>query len=294
MDYKYLDGRFFITPLIGCKSNCIYCYLQKELKEPKIIRKNGYNIDVILKNIIKDKRFISGKNGSIISIGAYCDIFPIGDEDLIKFSVDWIIKSLATGNPIQIISKNTLTKDSVRRICGNILYPKQLLYSTTITSFKFWSKIEGGTSNPYERLETLKLFKNEGVPTNVMIKPFLLDKTYNDIEEFKNRLTKDIVDFCVVGELYIMNENLLKLFSNFENDEIVKFGEGILDCTENKKFKIFSDGKLESFINLLRENNIKVFKKSSCVSSNVLEVNNISRNTDFVDKYCLNCGNCSN
>lgn len=299
MNYKYLDGRFFISPLVGCKSNCIYCYLPNELANSKIIRKNNYSVEKLLNNIKNDKRFKVGKNGSIISIGAYCDIFPVGDNNLISFSIEWIIKSLKMGNPVQIISKNVLSRDLVKLICKNIKYPKQLLYSTTITSFKYWSVLEVNTSKPNDRLGTLRLFKDEGVPTNVMIKPFLPGVTDYDIKEFSSSLMKDIVDYYVVGELYVVNDKFLKVLNSLSMDDIGQVKSDvlrseILDCTENKEFGVLADNRMEQFIDMLRENNINIFKKSSCVNSNILGINNISRHyRDFLNRYCVNCGNCS-
>lgn len=299
MDYKYLEGRFFISPLIGCRSNCIYCYLANELEKSNIIRRNKNDIEKTLVEIRKDKRFKAGKGGSIISIGAYCDIFPISDEDLICFSVNWVVNALKLGNPVQIISKNVLPKDLVKHISKNIQYPKQFLYSTTITSFSHWHRLERNTSAPDSRLETLKLFADNGIPTNVMIKPFLPGLTDLDIDKFISKFIKYKVDYCVVGDLYVVDDKIWG-FLNIVNDNngeqgvVESYNVDVLDCTENKYYKIVLDHRLDQFIKKLKENGINVFKKSSCVNANILNVNNTSGYYKKCgNKYCLQCGNCN-
>lgn len=295
---KYHDGRFFISPLIGCRSNCIYCYLVNDLDKPKVVRKNKNSIKEILTSIRSDKRFEAGPKGSIISIGAYCDVFPINDRELINFSVEWIISLLKIGNPVQVISKNVLSEDLIKLICKNIQYPKQLLYSTTITSFTYWSQLEKNTKSPYERLETLKLFKNNGVHTNVMIKPFLPSITEFDSKEFITKFTKNTADYCVVGDLYLADDKILELLTAINNDDKNKnrvdgFNSEILDCTENKQFTILLDSRIDEFINKLRKSGISVFKKSSCVNANILAVKNVSGYYKSISrKYCVSCGNC--
>ena len=131
MNYTEFEGRFFISPLIGCKGMCIYCYLTSEGIKNGKIRKNSINIKEILKRIKDDTNYIEGEKGSIISIGAYCDIFPLNEKELIDFSIDWIIESLKLNNPVQIISKNAISEDTIKKIASNIQFKNQLLYSTT-------------------------------------------------------------------------------------------------------------------------------------------------------------------
>lgn len=298
MKYTYKDGRFFINPLVGCKSNCLYCYINNELEQPKQIRRNNYTIKQILYDIKSDKRFQSGKSGSIISIGSYCDIFPTDENELQDISVNWIIEALELGNPVQIISKNVLAEDKISLICHKIKYFNQLLYSTTITSFKYWNRLEKGTSNPQERVQMLKSFKKNGVPTNLMIKPFLEGITDYDIEKFKKILKSDIVDYCVVGSFYLVDEKLIKSLNNIIPNKHLsmtfKLSEKeILDCTEDKQFKVNDSNVIQSFIDELNQNGVKILKKSSCVNANILGIYNISEYYQSnKNNYCVHCGNC--
>ena len=116
--------------------------------------------------------FVLGENGTIVSIEAWGDIFPKGYDDLIRYSIDIIKAVLAWGNPVQIMSKNGLKNEYVEEIISAIGYPRQLLYSTTITSIHHWRTIETLTSSPTERLETCVCFHRRGVPINVLLKPF--------------------------------------------------------------------------------------------------------------------------
>lgn len=173
MNYTEYEGRFFVSPLIGCKGQCIYCYLDSEGIARGDIRKNTLKIKTLLNGIVKNPNYLGGKKGTIISIGAHCDIFPLYEKELIDFSIEWISEILKIGNPVQIISKNAISGGVIKRLINNIEYKNQLLYSTTITTFNYSSIIEKNTSSPFERLKVLEHFKRYGVPTNVMIKPLI-------------------------------------------------------------------------------------------------------------------------
>lgn len=292
MNYRLQDNRFFINPLIGCKSHCLYCYMHKEVDNSSLIRVNRYSIVDIIKRIKEDKRFVQGKYGSIISVGSYSDIFPIDEPELINISINWVIELLKLGNPIQIMSKNVLPLSQMKRLVDSVIYQNQLLYSTTITTFDYWNKIEIGTSPPIQRVETLSYFKSSGVPTNLMIKPFLTGITNLELVHFLN--IRNSVDYYVVGELYICEDEIVKLISRLGNRKAsfknVDSGIRPLDCSNSNEYPILLDG-VNEFLRLLLDNGVKAFRKSSCVNANVLKINNISRNPSFLDTFCVRCGN---
>lgn len=210
MDFKYFEGRYFINPLIGCEGKCIYCYLNEQIENKNIIRVNKISVNDVLENISNDTDFVHGSNGSIISIGSYCDIFPLDNIKLCLHSVDWIIESLKFGNPVQIISKNSIPVDIIKKIVPSILYKNQLLYSTTITTFEQHMQIEKNTSTPIERLDVLKKFQEYDISTNVMIKPFIYGITDLEAVLFTSLLKEYKVSFCVTGDYYVVNDGLKK------------------------------------------------------------------------------------
>lgn len=294
VDYK--DGRFFVSPIVGCPGKCAYCYLITRAVNQRP-RRNVYLIEHIIESIISNENFIAGKNGSIISVGAWGDIFSSSPN--IEFSVYWIKKLLELGNPVQIMSKFTATISNIESICNSIIFPNQLLYSTTITTLKDWNILEKGTTSPKKRLRTLDVFKENGAITNLMIKPFILGYTDYNVTSFVKKIKHHKIDYCVVGVFYWDDEiikNIRKIlppnsaFNMIINNSI----EQVIDCSSNLNMNSFSSKKTDDFIELLKSNKINVFKKSSCVNSNILKVKNIS-NYYLIDpySYCLKCGNCN-
>lgn len=294
MRHTYNEGRIFISPIIGCNGGCKYCYLPEEISNFNIVRKNTLYIQEIINAILEDKNFVQGKNGTIISIGAYCDIFPRGDMgQFIEHSVQWIIECLKIGNPVQIISKNVVNETVIRKIADNIQYKNQLLFSTTITTFTNWENIEPFSATPKERISSLNMFKKYNIPTNLMIKPFIPGVTDKDIDEFKKVLQKNNTDYVVVGELYVLNNIMSSEFARDKLKNNINVEGRILDCTGGKRFKTVEGKKMDNFIEEISRVKKKIFRKSSCINANILGINNKSGYYEMNSNgYCINCGNC--
>jgi len=293
MNFKYYKGRYFINPLIGCEGKCIYCYLNEQLKNKNIVRKNTKKVNEILKNISCDSHFVPGAKGSIISIGSYCDIFPLHKINLCLYSVEWIIECLKFGNPVQIISKNRISDEIIGKIARKVLYKNQLVYSTTITTFKQYMQIEKNTSTPIERLKTLEKFEAFGIPTNVMIKPFINGITNLETDNFITYLKKFKVRFCVIGDFYIVNDGIKKFIERADNQINTLTTETILDCTETVDFETIKILRNNPFYIKLKAAGIETFLKSSCVNSNILNVPNRAYEYNVKNNFCVDCGLCS-
>lgn len=292
-DFK--DGRFFVSPIIGCPGKCKYCYLPTRSVD-QIARRSNYLIESIIESIESNQNFIKGKYGSIISVGAWGDIFSKKSNE--DFSINWIKNLLQTGNPVQIMSKFSISDEKARRICDSIQYDNQLLYSTTITTFSNWKVFENGTVSPIERLQTANKFKQYGVLTNVMIKPYLSEYTCDDKDLFVENFKKYEIDYCVVGVMY-WDSTIIKQMKSVVPSKSPFYillndsKEQIIDCSSDMSLNTFSSLKTDVFINYLKDNGINVFKKSSCANSNILKVPNVSKYYyEDPDNYCLNCGNC--
>lgn len=296
MKVEYNQGRFFVSPVIGCMANCIYCYIDTRINNKKI-KVNEMHIEQIIDSIITNEHFKYGRNGSIISVGAWGDIFPLKNQGAKKNSVDWIIEILKLGNPVQIMSKFTVEKELTDEICTHIQYEGQLLYSSTITTFDRWKSVEPNASSPIERLETISYFAKKNVPTNVMIKPFIPGITNIEVNSFQNYLKEYKVDYCVVGILYWTNDILNKLSKLQLTTEITKLSMNqipqTLDCSGDIKLDALTSTYLDSFVAELRNAGINTFKKSCCVNSNILNIKNVSEYyLDNTYGFCINCGNC--
>lgn len=289
---EYSEGRIFYSPILGCTGGCRYCYLGLRNYSGPIL--NVSATDDIIKSITENVDFIEGQKGTIISIGAWGDIFGLNPV-FVKHSTKAIKEILKIGNPVQIMSKYAVSEDIVQSICDDVMYAEQLLYSTTITSIELAHKVEPGVPSPEERLQTCKLFSAHGVKTNVLIKPYIPGVTNVECEEIAALLLKYRVDYCVVGIMY-WDQQILENMSDFVSNEYFQpltVSDDRLDCAQEIELKSFAADELNDFIFELKKAGVKVFKKSSCVNSNILRRYNISGYyQDEKKHYCISCGNC--
>lgn len=279
----YKDGRIFVSPIIGCTGGCSYCYLKlQDIKKPS-------TISIDMNSIVNNNQFIPGKNGTIISIGAWGDIFQTDESK--DYSIKLINCLTTLGNPIQFMSKYSLDEKSISSISQSIQYSHQLLYSTTITTIDHWRKIEPHTDPPFKRLETCKCFSKNGVDCNVMIKPFLPGITDLEINKIAELLGKYNVGYCVIGRLYINNEiqkHLEKIGINYNIGSAIS----TLDCNGETGINSTDIQSLKKYLSCFEEYGIKAFLKSSCVNANLCHTNNPSGYFMNKNQYCIHCGNC--
>jgi DNA repair photolyase len=295
----YSLGRFFLSPILGCKARCSYCYIFSKGYNSKIIL-NQFTIDQSIEWILSSKEYKVGTHGSILSIGAWGDPFPPNNIDATKHTLEWVKRLCEIGNPIQLISRFSVSTEIIEEIASFLKYKNQVLFSTSISTFKYWKEIELNTDPPIKRLETLKLFAERGIPTNLMIKPFLNGITDRELADFVSAIQSFNLKYCVVGNL-LWDEDIyafLKKSSSEINKKIIEAMEQekrlqLLDCTSDQSLSTYSSQILDNFINQLKITNVNVFKKSSCVNSHILNVNNISLfHENDPDNFCVKCGVC--
>lgn len=290
---NYDDGRFFVSPILGCNGACSYCYLNiKHYNHP---RANDISPELCREIAAQCKDFIWGRTGTIISIGAWGDIFPKGNEALTDTSVCLIKKLLEWGNPVQIMSKNTLSDAHIAEIASSVMYSGQLLYSTTITTLDNWQRIEPCVASPLERLTTCHKFHAYGIPTNVLLKPFLCGITDAELSSISDLLLGYAIDYCTLGIMYLSPEISEKISRNTFLRKQLRVniqGANHLDCNGSVIIPSTSVSDLLPHINMLRTKGISAFLKSSCVNANVLSLENPSGYRKRNDEFCIHCGNC--
>lgn len=293
-------GRFFLSPILGCKARCSYCYIFSEGYTSKVFL-NEFSIHESIEWILNHREYKPGINGSILSIGAWGDPFPPSNLEAGEYTLEWLKALCDLRNPVQLISKFAIDESVINEICSFIKYENQLLFSTSISTFKHWKDIELNTDSPLERLEVLHSFHGRGIPTNVMIKPFLNGITDKEVKDFVQYFNQFKVRYCVVGSLH-WNEfiyDFMKRTGRGVTEEISsQFIENekrkqLFDCTTNQSLYTYSSSVLNDFISQLQSAGINVFKKSTCVNSNILKVNNVSLFYEIdPNNFCVKCGTC--
>jgi DNA repair photolyase len=295
----YSLGRFFVSPILGCKARCSYCYIFSKGYSSRIIL-NQFSIDQSIDWILSNKEYKSGVSGSILSIGAWGDPFPPNNIEAMNHTLKWVEDLCSLGNPIQLISRFSLKTDTIDKIASLIKYKNQLLFSTSISTFRHWKQVEPNTDSPIQRLETLKLFEEREIPVNLMIKPFLNGITDKESKDFVSAIKSFNIKYCVVGSLHWDEEiyRFMKRTGKEFSQEMIEIMENekrlqLFDCTTEQKLYTYPSNLLNEFIDQLKLDGLNIFKKSSCVNSHVLKVHNISlfHERDPND-FCVKCGIC--
>ena len=292
---NYDDGRFFVSPILGCTGACQYCYLA--LNDIHAPQRNMISTSNLLETAKQCEEFVFGRHGTIISVGAWGDIFPLNDTQLIEHSIDAIAYLLSWGNPVQIMSKNALKDNYVKKICNAVQYKGQLLYSTTVTTIQKWKGLEPNTSAPIERLKTCCAYHNYEIPTNVLLKPFIEGLTGVEIDDIARLLLNYHIDYCTVGIMYWDEAIRKKAINNpflraIIEDNCFK-SSNHLDCNGDIILNSTDILGLLPYVKHLRELGINAFLKSSCVNSNILHKTNPSRYYFDKSAFCIKCGNCN-
>lgn len=290
----YERGRFFISPILGCHARCHFCYIYDKGYKARISR-NSYSIEKTIEYLKEHDEFIEGRDGSIISIGAWGDPFPRHNKIACSYTLSWLERLAQFENPIQIMSRYNLHQDMINGITSANTYNGHILYSTSLSSISNFKRIEPYADSPDDRLKSLRLLQENGIATNVMIKPFISGITNLEVDLIAEILNKYNVKQCVVGGL-LLDDRIKRIFlsSGLSSSIIASDHVGqVLDCTSGESHEISVTKEIESFSSHLDTMGIIAFKKSSCVNSFILKKQNPANyiNSD-PNGFCIKCGVC--
>ena len=222
-DSWFLDD-YSINPYEGCGFNCTYCYVHgskygEDLAEKIVIKKDAAAILYKqLANRAKKNEF------GFIAVGSATDAYMQVEEEigLTKELLQVILKHRF---PVFISTKSELIKkdlDLLKQIDANAILPKDLKQNPgrgVIISFSFSTldeklskQLEPGAPSPQKRLETLKLFCDNGFLCGVNAMPLL--PYISDTEEGIDKIVAAAKQY---GANYILIAGLT-LFGNDERD----------------------------------------------------------------------------
>lgn len=176
---------YSLNPYLGCSYNCLYCYIRGSHYGGDHTNKLKVksNAAELLKKQLKRRK----RNGEYGLIGIASSTEPYNEiEKELKLTRS-LLKIIARFKfPVSILTRSKLVlrdMDILREINENAILPddlKQKLPGGAIVSFSFstpdekLAKIfEPHAPTPKERLETLKLFKDEGFKTGICFMPVL-------------------------------------------------------------------------------------------------------------------------
>jgi len=271
----------------GCIHNCVYCdgrsekyNVNGEFGNDVIVKINA--VDLLHRELDPKRKRIPLNNCFIMCGGGVGDSYqPI--ENKYKLSRNALKVLYEYNYPISILTKSTLVKrdiDIIKKI------NKQ---NKAIVSFSFSSVddeisriFEPGVPSPSERLDAIKLFKNEGIACGMFLLPvipFITDHPQM-IEDSLLKAKKAGVDFIIFGGMtlkegrqkhYFLNKltenypNLYKKYQNIYKGE--KWGNATKEYYDSihknfniaiKKHKIPTRIPPKLLKNILNENNLVI------------------------------------
>ena len=222
-DSWFLDD-YSINPYEGCGFNCTYCYVHgskygENLAEKIVIKKDATAIlDKQLANRAKKKEF------GFIAVGSATDAYMQMEEE-IGLTKELLKVILKHRFPVFISTKSELIKRDIellKQIDANAILPEDLIQNPgrgVIISFSFSTldeklakQLEPGAPTPQKRLETLKIFRDNGFLCGINAMPLL---PY--ISDKGEEIEKIVAAAKQYGANYILIAGLT-LFGNDERD----------------------------------------------------------------------------
>ena len=203
MPDPYFASKYGFSPYMACEHGCKYCdgraekyYVEGDFEKDIIIRKNLP--ELLHKEVpkLREKGFIT------ISSGISDAYQPIEKEEKLMSSASEILAQ-------NYIPASVLTKSNL--ILRDIEHWKEvnkksrflLMVSLTFTNDKHRKIFEPNTASVEERLEMLKVFKEQGMYTGVLAMPFIpfVSDNEKNIRGLLQKLKEIDIDFVMPGGL---------------------------------------------------------------------------------------------
>lgn len=154
------------------------------------------------------------------------------------------------GNQIQLSTKKEISTEEMNQFQNIIHYLGQLMVFVSSATISQWSTLEKGTDEPDKRFNTFEISKQLDIPTVLYMKPILKGITIQDIDLYKEVISKYGIKDVVVGSI----------FGKQPSQETVHFSnEGVLF------YNPVSD-ELQIKKELMQMESVRVFSRSSKVA----------------------------
>ncbi|MHC4691024.1 MAG: hypothetical protein ACYS5F_15565, partial [Planctomycetota bacterium] len=148
-----------------------------------------------------------------------------------------------------------------------------------------------------KRIENLMVFKQAGLNTGLIIKPFLAGITNKDIKNFIKVINEYNLKWCVLGIFYA-NNNILDRFEKKQlitkEMDVRSIGKHHFPRDEKKvTFELGNGDSLDNFsMHLKKATGILVFKTSMCAVANRLNIPDPMRTWRRYPDLCIKCQDC--
>ena len=206
----------------GCSCNCMYCYVRGS--------KYGENMDSGLAvksnslEVLEKQLRVKAKKGQygIVVVGSATDAY-LHHEERWRLTEGMLKLFLKYRFPVFISTKSKLIlrdRELLKQIDKAAILPGDLktslgrgvILSTSISTMneELTQMLEPGAAAPLERLEVLKLLKQEGFLCGVNAIPILpwISDTEEELEKIISAASSHAADYILVGGLTLFGKNL--------------------------------------------------------------------------------------
>ncbi len=237
---NYVSGcNFQIDIAEGCPYDCAYCFLKHFLRSDDLI---------YYSNIPKLKDELNKNPSDYFNMSVLSDGSSLYKKPQILKELFSVLNNFPNKH-FEIRFKN----EAVLHIL-EYNPPKNIVFTSTITPEPINEFLERGTSNVFNRLEALRIFRQEGYEIGMILDPIIIyDKYLNDYEKIAAYIKNNF------KEIFLLGFGMLRL----EKGLFVRFLE---DVNETKmkgrlrgEFSLGEDGKYRYFF----KERINVYKKLS-------------------------------
>ena len=226
---------YVINPYVGCPNKCLYCYAAYMSSFSKHKEEWGEFIDV--KQTSKKINKFKIKNKKVM-LGTVTDPYNSYEE---KYGITRkIMEQLATSEAfLSVVTKSKLVLRDID------LFKKmkhiEIVLSISLLDENLKKKLEPNSSTIEERLETLKVLKQNGIKSVVFISPII-----PQITDFKSIIekTKEYADEYWFDKLNLRSSFKTKMFK-FINEEYPIYKSLYNDIYNNKNPQYFEEMNTE-------------------------------------------------
>jgi DNA repair photolyase len=210
---KIKGVKYSYNPYIGCEHNCLYCFANYMKKYTNHDNDEwGTFVDVKINAVeLLEKELSKKEYKDVIFIGTVTDCYqPIEKEyEITRESLKVLLKHKCK---ISILTKSNL-------VLRDIDLLKQFDYVEVGISCSFYndkdrSFFEPNTVSIRERVEALKILKENGIKTYLFIAPFI---PHISNIEMSIKLFKNYVDYIILDSLNFIGPDKTKLIKALEN-----------------------------------------------------------------------------
>ena len=213
-DSWFLDD-YSINPYEGCGFNCAYCYVHgsrygENLAEKIVIKKDaGIILDKQLTNRAKKAQY------GFIAVGSATDAYMQVEEE-VQLTRELLKIILKHKFPIFISTKSTLITrdiDLLKEIDKNAILPPDLQQTlkrgVIILDELLAGQLEPGAPTPLQRMETMRILKQNGFLTGlnaIPLLPFISD-TEEELEKIVIVAKQNGADYILAGGLTLFGND---------------------------------------------------------------------------------------